>query len=270
MSLLRVALAFVRKDFLEDISYRFALLLGVVGLFVSLFFISVFSDFVGELVAGRLVEYGGNYFAFVVLGIGVYSFLQATLYELSRRIRQAQVVGTLEALLGTRTPLSTTILCMPLYPLLETSLNVLGILLLGTLFFGLDLDARGIPAAVLVLLLTAAAFAGLGMCAAGLTVAFKRAEAVPSFIANVSLFLGGVWYPIDVLPPWLQTVAQALPLTHALEAMRRSMLAGASIRAVLPSLAALLATALVLVPLGLLAFRWSVRRAMRDGTITQY
>lgn len=266
----RVALAFLRKDFLEEISYRFALLLGVVALFVSLFFISVFSDFVGELVADRLVEYRGNYFAFVVLGIGVYQFLQSTLYELSRRIRQAQVVGTLEALLGTRTPLGVTILCMPLYPLLETSLNVLGIMCLGALFFGLELDPRGIPAAVLVLALTAAAFAGLGLCAAGLTVAFKRAEAVPSFLASVSLFLGGVWYPIEALPGWLQTLAQALPLTHALEAMRRAMLAGASIREVLPSLAALSATALVLVPLGYYAFRWSVKRAMRDGTLTQY
>ncbi len=270
MSFLRVALAFLRKDLLEELSYRFALILGVVGLFVSLFFTSVFSDFVGVLVAGRLAAYGGNYFAFVVLGIGVYSFLQATLYELSRRIRQAQVVGTLEALLGTRTSLSTTILCMPLYPLLETSLNVLGIMVIGTLFFDLDLELRGLPAAMLVMVLAAAAFAGLGLCAAGLTIAFKRAEAVPAFLANVSLFLGGVWYPVDALPSWLRTLSQALPLTHALEAMRRALLAGAGVFDILPSLAALAATGAVLVPLGLIVFRWSAARAMRDGTLTQY
>jgi ABC-2 type transport system permease protein len=270
VNFLRVALACLRREILEEISYRFAIVLGAVGLFVSLFFIWVFAEFVGVMVEDKLQHYQGGYFAFVVFGIGLYSFLQATLFQLSRRIRQAQVVGTLEALLGTRTRLSTILLCMPLFPLLETSLYVLGILLLGTLFFGLPLDAAGLPAVLLAAPFALAAFAGLGLVGAGLTVAFKRAEAVPLFLANISLFLGGVWYPVEALPAWLQRVAAFLPLTHALEVMRSGLLAGASPAQVSGSILALAATAIVLLPLGFVVLRWSVRRAMRDGTLTQY
>ena len=128
----------------------------------------------------------------------------------------------------------------------------------------------GLLAGALAFLVAVGAFASIGLATAALTIAFKRTQFVDSAVTIVSIFLGGVWYPRDVLPVWLQRAAEALPITPALEAVRAALLEGRGIAAVLPDLAHLAALGLVFLPLSGLLFRWSVRRAMRDGTLTQY
>ena len=64
MSLLRTALAFLRRDLLVTTSYRLNFVLGLLAVAASLLFLSFIADFVGPMVDGRLGEYGGDYFAF--------------------------------------------------------------------------------------------------------------------------------------------------------------------------------------------------------------
>jgi ABC-2 type transport system permease protein len=270
MSLLRTAAAFVRKDFLEETSYRMRLLLGGLGVLLGLFFLSLMSEFVGPLVEERLDRYGGSYFAFVVLGIGLYSFLGAALRQLSNKIREAQLLGTLEALLATRTDVWTLVVCMPLFSFLQTSFRVLAYIALGTLFFDMPLRWGNWPAALLVLALTIAAFACIGLVVAGLTATFKRIEPVLSLVTGLALFLGGVYYPLSVLPEWLQKVAMLLPITPAIEGLRAVLLGGHGLRDIGRELTALVLFTVVMLPLGATVFRWGLRRAMRDGTLTQY
>ena len=61
-----------------------------------------------------------------------------------------------------------------------------------------------------------------------ITLVFKRGESALSFFVSLSWLLGGVFYPRDVLPPLLQQVAQVLPITHTVDAMRAALLDGAS------------------------------------------
>jgi len=270
VSFLRTAAAFLKKDLLEQFSYRFALLFQLAGLVLLLFFVAVFSEFVGGLVEAKLARYEGSYFAFVVVGLGLYSFLEGSVYHLSRGIRRAQVIGTLEALLATRTSMPTLVMCVPLYALLGTSLRVLVILLFGALFFDMPLRTGNLPAALLVFALTVAAFGGLGLFVAGLTIAFKRSEPVAGLISIASLLLGGVYFPVDALPEWLERASVLTPLTPALEGLRLCLLADVPFAELRPSVLGLVAFAALLVPCGAAFFRWSLRRAMRDGTLTQY
>jgi hypothetical protein len=52
--------------------------------------------------------------------------------------------------------------------------------------------------------------------------------------------------------------------------MRLALLKGASLFELLPNILSLLAFALIMLPVSLFAFRYSVRRAKRDGSLTQY
>jgi len=271
VSLARTAWAFLRKDVLEEASYRWNAVLGLGGIFFMLLFLTIISDFVGPLVADRIRPYGGSYFAFVVLGLGILSFQDAALRQLARKIREAQLLGTLEALLATRTGMPTILVCLPLSVFLQTSFRVFGYLALGSLFFGLSLEWASWPAALVVLAGTVVAFGSLGLVVAGLTTAFKRTEPVINLIGGLSIFLGGIYYPLDQLPEWLRSVAHLLPITSAVDAARSALLVeGAHTIEVLRALVPLLVFVVVMLPLGAGFFRWALRRSMRDGTLTQY
>jgi ABC-2 type transport system permease protein len=109
---------------------------------------------------------------------------------------------------------------------------------------------------VLALLLSAAAFSALG---AFVSVAVKEifeAQTLANFIRFPMMFLGGVFVPVNSLPPGLQIVARVLPLTYSVEALRAALSGGSPVQAVL-DLAALAAFAIVLF---VLATRVLVRR----------
>jgi ABC-2 type transport system permease protein len=75
---------------------------------------------------------------------------------------------------------------------------------------------------------------------------------------------------VEILPDWLQMIANLLPITYALRAMRLSLLSGAGWLELAPDLVALSLFGLILFPLSLLAFRASVNRARLDGSLTHY
>ena len=82
--------------------------------------------------------------------------------------------------------------------------------------------------------------------------------------------LAGVYYPISVLPDWLEPLSRALPLTYALDAMRLTMLQGSSLYEVRSDIVALAAFTVVLTPVALFVFRLALRRAKMEGSLIQY
>jgi ABC-2 type transport system permease protein len=77
-------------------------------------------------------------------------------------------------------------------------------------------------------------------------------------------------FPVQSLPQPLAILARALPLTYAIDGMRGALLEGRSIGAMAPTLTALTAFAVVLLPLALAALSLSLRRARQCGTLSFY
>jgi ABC-2 type transport system permease protein len=50
-----------------------------------------------------------------------------------------------------------------------------------------------------------------------------EAQTLANFIRFPMMFLGGVFVPLAAMPPTLQVVARALPLTYAVEALRAAL-----------------------------------------------
>jgi ABC-type multidrug transport system permease subunit len=86
-------------------------------------------------------------------------------------------------------------------------------------------------------------------------------------IRTASTVLGGVFYPVAVLPEGLRVLAQALPITHALELLRGSLLLGEGLGELWTSLAALAGITAVLLPLSLAACALALRVARGGGTL---
>jgi len=269
MRTVRRAWAFLLRDWRQETSYRLSFALSV---FSALFGIVTFyfmGRMIGQDTIKALAPYGGDYFAFALIGIAFHSYLQTALRSFSGQIRDAQVLGTLEVQLVTTTPASQVILFSSSFSFLWTSLRVVMYLLLG-LLFGLHLYASATPVALLILVLTVVAFASIGLISASFILVFKRGDPLIWLFGGASALLGGLYYPVAVLPGWLRLFSNVLPITWALEAMRRALLTGASFAELRTEILVLLLFAVVGVPLGLWIFSRALRHAMVQGSLGQY
>ena len=263
-------LAFVKRDLHLELSYRFSFLLQFCGIFFSVFLFYYVARLLGEAASPYLAPYGGDYFSFVLIGIAFSGYFGVGLSSFATGIRQAQMTGTLEAMLVTPTRVSTIVLCSSLWSYLITTFRVLVYLALGALFLGVDLGQGNYPAALLILALSVVAFSSLGIIAASFVMVLKRGDPVTWLFNALSSLLGGVYYPVAILPGWLQRLSRLLPITYSLRAMRLALLKGYSLSALASDILALALFGLVLLPLSLLAFRYAVHRAKVDGSLTQY
>lgn len=267
---LRKPLAFLKRDFLNASSYKASYVLQFLGIFFStatFFFLSKL--FQSNPVSG-LERYGGQYFPFVLIGIAFSDYLMTSLQSFARTVREGQLTGTLEPLLLTQTGLPAIILSASIYPFVLTSLRVLVYLGLGIGLFGVRFQGSGLPGALIVLVLTLISFSGIGILGASFVMVFKKGDPLGWAFGSVSALLGGVLYPVSILPVWLQKLAHALPITYSLRAMRTSLLASAGIGEILPDIRILILFACVLLPLSLITFSLSTLKAKADGTLTHY
>lgn len=263
-------LAFAGKDMRIGLSYRFRLLLQFGTLFVSLLFLYYLGRMFTGVMTPHLSQYGGDYFAFVLVGISVSSFVGVGLSALADQVRRAQVEGTLEALLATPTSIYTILIGNSLWSFISALMGSLVTLFGGALFVGLRISFWGGMATLFVLLLTFLSFLSVGMLSASFIMIFKQGNPIGLLFGTSSYFLGGVLFPIEVLPKPLQVLAQILPITHAIKALRELLLAQVRFQDILPLVMNLLIFTLVAGPAGILFFRYAVHRAKRDGSLVQY
>jgi ABC-2 type transport system permease protein len=267
---LRVAGAFLKRDFLIAASYKTAFAADLISIALKV----VTFYFVGAVfqpgVSGTLAAYKNDYFAFLIIGIALTDFVHTSLDTFSLSVRESQTAGTLEVVLLSPIRLTEMVVYSSLWPYAFTFVRFVAYVMWGWLFFGLDIAPQGIPAALVVLVLTILCFAPLGIISAAIIMVFKKGAWFQMAISASGVLLGGVAYPTDVLPRWASTIGYYLPLTHAVEAMRQSLLNGRSLAGVGPDALFLLAFALVLTPVSLWIFQTAVARTKQLGTLTQY
>jgi ABC-2 type transport system permease protein len=162
------------------------------------------------------------------------------------------------------------ILGSSLYNFLWATAVIVVYLVLGGLFFGARLAGANLLSAAVVLVLTVTSFSSLGILSACFILVFKKGDPLGWAIQGLAGLVCGVIYPVEVLPHWLQFVSRLIPVTYALRAMRLAVLQGSSLARMAGDVLALVGFTVVLLPFSLWLFGLSVRKAKRDGTLTQY
>jgi len=263
-------LAFIRKDFLLDLSYRFDFALRAAGIFLSALIFFFIARLFGEAASPFLKDYGGDYFSFVLIGIAFSGYLSVGLNTFSISIRQEQMMGTLESILISPTRISTIIFSSSLWRFLSATLDTTIYLLLGFFCLGLKVGRVNIPGIIIILLLTILSFSTLGIISASFIIVFKRGDPVNWVLYNAFVFLGGVYFPVSILPPWARKISTLLPLTHSLRGLRHALLNGYSLGMLKNEILALLIFCIIMLPLSVLSFSFAVKRAKIDGSLAQY
>jgi ABC-2 type transport system permease protein len=270
MGSLRKPLAFVKRDLSLMLSYRLSFFLQFFGIFFSVLMFFFIARLFGQAATPYLAAYGGDYFSFVLVGIAFSGYLGVAMGSFSSSIRRGQMMGTLEVMLVTPTRLSTILVSSSLWSFAFTSLRIVVYLVVGALVFGVNLSHANWLAALLIQVLTILSFGSLGIISASFIMAFKQGNPLNMVLGTASSLLGGVYYPITVLPVWLQPFSHLLPITYSLRAMRLAVLQGYSLSALAPDVLILAVFAIVLFPLSLVAFRLGVQKAKMEGSLTQF
>jgi ABC-2 type transport system permease protein len=265
-----VATAFFKRDLSLNLSYRTFFFLSSFGIFFSVASTYFMSKLFGNAVVSQLTQYGGNYFAFALIGVAFYGYLTVSLTNYAQSIRDGQIMGTLEIMLLSPTRLSSILLSSSLWSYFFTTLNVAVYLLAGSLIFGFNMSNVNVLTALVVLLLSVTSFSGIGILSAAAVLVVKKGDPVATFYGGVSSLLAGVYYPISVLPGPLVVVSKLIPLTYALDAMRLAMLKGYSLFQVRYDLLVLLGFTLILTPIALFIFRMALKRAKKEGSLVHY
>lgn len=265
--MMRMPLAFLRRDFFIWSSYRLSVIwqiLGVVVLMVVIYFL-------GTIVGNNpniIQEESGSYLAFFLAGLAFTDFFYQGLISPSQAIRDNQRAGTLEPMLVTPISLMGLVFSASLFKFLLAFARMTTYLTFGIVLLGFWRDVH-IAAAAMVFITAAAAFLALGTISAAFIMVVKQGDPVILGYAALSGLVGGMLYPVQALPSWLRPVTDLFPLTHALSGMRTA-LAGGGVADVTTEILALLAMSAVLLPLALLSFNWAVDRTKREGSLDQY
>ncbi len=265
-----VGRAFIKKDFLEDTSYRLAFAIDLVGAFLEIALFYFIAALIGKSTDNYFVMESYGYFSFLLVGIAFTKFTNSTMRSFAHKIEDYQVTGTLEAMLSTPTSIYRILFSSVLWQHLYVTIIMVVYFLIGIAFFGLTVGNANWLSVCCVLFLTVTSFSSLGILAASFIMLYKRGDPVLWLFGIVSSVLGGVYFPVKILPQWLQYISDYIPITYILKAMRKGLFEGATLTEIAPQVVALLLFSLILMPLGLMSFNHSVRKAKDAGTLSHF
>jgi ABC-2 type transport system permease protein len=212
----------------------------------------------------------------LIVGVLLWSFLSVLFNEIASSVAYERWEGTLEYTF--MAPVSRLIhlfgvsLFAAIYSIIRLAVVIGGL----AVFIKLDLSRANLLGILIVLLVSSFAFIGLGLMAAVLPVfSPERGAEATNIFQGCLLLVSGVYYPVEILPGWLQPLAKLSPATYSLSACRKLMgigsgqgpLAGAPISEVVPELLTLTLMGAVMVPVGLWVFGHVERWAKKTGKL---
>jgi ABC-type multidrug transport system permease subunit len=267
---LRKLPAFLRRDLLIMLSYRAAFAADLLNIVVQ----ALLFSFIGKLVnPATLPVYGGTqatYMEFAAIGV-VLSLVTGLLLErVATAVRQEQMIGTFEALMATPTATGTIQAGSVAFDALFIPLRMGVLLTVIALLFGLRFEPSGILPSLVVLTAFVPFVWGLGLVSAAAIVTFRRGTG--ALLAGLSLLgiASGAYFPLDLLPSWLQTIAEINPIAITIEAVREALIGGAGWSSIPAEALWLLPASILSLLAGAAAFRAALRRERRRGTLGLY
>jgi ABC-2 type transport system permease protein len=173
---------------------------------------------------------------------------------------------TLPYLIASPAPRGPLFLGRSLVHIVDGMLSTLAALLLGVIFFHVDLSHSNLWLTVLCILLISFTSCGMGLILGSLSLRTREAWTITSMVTIALYIFSGVNFPVSVLPRSLQYVSYSLPLTRGIMAARQAM-DGAGWLAVRSLVLEELLIGLVYIAAGYFLFLWLEKRSLQDGQI---
>lgn len=207
---------------------------------------------------------------YLLIGTSVWSYLSVTFEGVTDLITLERWEGTIEHTFMAPISRFTHLIGSCWYAIAHGLLfTFLQLIIVGS-FFHLNLSHANYVTTVFMLLVGSISFIGFGIAASVLPLLFTERGTQMSYIVRaVLLLISGVYYPISVLPGWMQPLARVSPATYVLEGLRSGLLDGAPVwsTVVWNSTWPLIITGVVSVPIGVYIFGLAERYAKHTGKL---
>ncbi len=248
---------FMKRDVISFASYKTNLVLLLMNaLFGALSYL-----FLGSNASVLSVV---DFKTFLLIGVAFNTYLAQSLTLVQKTINP----WSLEEVLVSPTRLSTFIIGSSLWGFIWSTGVIFIYLGLGVLAFGVVLQVDLLGTA-LVVALGVGVFIGFSMIGAGILIVTKQGDPVTALVSILTSVFGNVLFPIQVMPTTFQIIAKLTPIYYFFQCIR-PVLTGGSIFNLGFDLIILVLWFVIMLPGGYLIYRWCLKTARKNGTLSWF
>ncbi|MBE9525068.1 MAG: ABC transporter permease [Chloroflexi bacterium] len=205
---------------------------------------------------------------YLVIGTLVWRYLSTIFYWITEIISIERWEGTIEytlmAPIRRITHMAGQTFFAVFYSLFFTGV-ILGV---TVMIFDIDLSNANLWGGLIMLLSGCLSFIGISIMASTLPLLFpERGAQMTHIVIALMLLVSGVYYPIEVLPDFLQKVSVFSPATYVLTGVRAALLEGTKSILLWPHIWPALLMGVIAIPSGLWVFEQAERYAKRTGKL---
>ncbi|MGQ8366223.1 ABC transporter permease [Glaciecola sp. 1036] len=177
----------------------------------------------GSLIGSRIGEMGGkSYMEFIVPGLIMMSIITNSYSNVSSSFFSAKFQRNIEELIVS--PVPTWVIIFGFVGGGVARALLIGIIVTTVSMFFVDVEFHNVLVIVVTLILTSTMFATAGLINAIYAKTFDDISVIPTFVLTPLTYLGGVFYSIDLLPSFWQTISQANPIVYMVNGFRYGFL----------------------------------------------
>ena len=195
-----------------------------------------------------------TYFDFVAPGIIAMTVMMSVMTGLPAAISEERESGTLDGMMVAPISRLSVILGKTLAQIARGLLQGLIIIVIAVALFGVTIHGS-ILLVFALLLLCVFSFVGLGIVLTSFTKDQETAVMLMTTIMFPMMFLSGVFFPIEQMPWYMQSLSNCLPLTYVANALRKVMVLGADVSMITTELAILIGFGTVMIAIAVPVFK---------------
>ena len=195
-----------------------------------------------------------SYFDFIAPGIMAMTVMMSVMTGLPAAISQEREVGTLDGMMVAPINRLSVILGKTFAQMARGILQGVLILVLAVMLFGVTVHGN-ILLVFALLLLGVFSFVGLGVVLTSFAEDQETAVMMMTTIMFPMMFLSGVFFPVEQMPWFMQSISKFLPLTYVADALRKVMVLGADIPAITTELSILIVFGVVMTAIAVPLFK---------------
>jgi len=255
--------AFLVRDLKISLSYKFNLLVQIVGL-IFILIVAFFS-----LKEGTQSQSNLSYIHFFLNLVSI-DFMLSAISVFSREIRINQTTGTFEAMLLTKTSFLTIILSSYARTLVRCIARAIVYFIICILFFNAEIGFFNLLILIMSSIYNSIPFIAIGLISASFIIAFKVGDVTTFFISLIAIFFSGIFFPISSLPYFLQSFGNINPLKVGLETTKILINDNFVFIDLLPYFMVTLIEIILFLPIGIYLLNYGFRLAKKNGNLSFY
>ena len=259
------------KDFKIAISYKAQFAFSIISIFITILTFILISKLIDSGNSIHLKEYN-SYMFFLIFGVISAEISMILITNPSKNIREMQLTGVFEELIASGKNISAIILSTFIYPIAWLFLRVMVYIIAGVFIFNIDIELSNLSYITIIsLLVFVFSMIGIGLISISSIITIKSGNYIGTMYLSISSLLGGVAYPISILPEKIRFLSELLPTTHFLNIFRLDAInTDLAFAEILNEFRLLLFLSLLFFSFGLYLLQISIKIAKKHGSLLFY